>query len=642
MHNAFLGVKPATIEWRQFDSEKHQWLSADESQLTPNAQLAPYSPAFDDIYFNPQDGIAESTHVFLEGNDLEPRFQALAAQETPKNFNIFESGFGTGLNFLLTADLWRKTVAYCDNVEQGPELHYWSIEQFPINPKNLHQIYQILDIESNYSATLLENYPEALPGVYRVKIAHNITLHLVFFPLDKALKELALPENFIFDAWYLDGFAPSKNPEMWVKGLLHFMALHSNSTTTLSTFTVAAALRKPLPHYGFEIEKRPGFGRKREMLTAQFTQKKLSSPKPTLATPYIETRAMPKKVAVIGAGLAGCSLAHKLHQLGTEVHLYDKSGICAGASNMPSLMAMPVMSVDHNAYSQLTFHGFQHLRNYIHQYPELAYSNLVHQLSNRKYSQFHIDQYQDIYSAQTWDKHKEWFLFETLKLGESSVKSLKIPAVQVKGAEFCNHLVKDLPADQLHLHTKITHLSQLGDYDHIIVANGYLAASLFKDTKFPKTAPMCGQLTTLKAQLESRTPINHDGHIAHYLDQLVIGATFENSSNETAQRKNSLINIEQVNQRFGFTFSEKDIADEHPGVRATSYDRFPFCGYYGKVTSDDKEQSIWLNYGFGARGLCYSMLCAEVISCAMHGQPSPLSKTLLSRLSPLRIKSTAL
>ena len=636
MHNAFLGVKPAVIEWRRFDSEKHQWLSADENHLEANAQLAPYSPAFDDIYFNPQDGIAESTHVFLEGNDLEKRFESYKQEDTSKNFNIFETGFGTGLNFLLTADLWQRTFSKKEDVKCGPELHYWSVEQFPINPKNLRQIYQVLDIESDCSEKLIDNYPDALPGVHQVKVAHNITLHLVFFPLDKALKELALPKSFTFDAWYLDGFAPSKNPEMWAKGLLHFMALHSNPSTTLSTFTVAAALRKPLPHYGFEIEKRPGFGRKREMLTARFTQKELSPPKPTLATSYIEERARPKKVAVIGAGLAGCSLAHKLHHLGVEVHLYDKSGVCAGASNMPSLMAMPVMSIDHNEYSQLTFHSFQHLRNFINQYPELAYSNLVHQLSNRKNSQLHIDQYQDIYSAQTWDKHKEWYQFETLELGESSVKSLKIPAVQVNGTEFCHHLIKDIPTDQLHLSTKITCLSQLSDYDHIIVASGYLAASLFKDTDFPQIAPMCGQLTTLKAQLKHRTPINHDGHIAHYQNQLVIGATFENSSNESIQRKNSIKNIEQVNQRFGFTFTEKDIADEHPGVRATSYDRFPFCGYFGDFANKGTNQSIWLNYGFGARGLCYSMLCAEVIICAILEQPSPLPKTLLSRISPLR------
>ena len=144
---------------------------------------------------------------------------------------------------------------------------------------------------------------------------------------------------------------------------------------------------------------------------------------------------------------------------------------------------------------------------------------------------------------------------------------------------------------------------------------------------------MRGQLTTLKAKHSHTTPINHDGHIAHYNGRLVIGATFENSSDDSIRRENSLKNIEQVNRRFGFHFTEKDIAAEHPGVRATSYDRFPFCGYFNQIG----HQTLWLNYGFGARGLCFSMLCAEVIANAINQRPSPLPKTLLSRISPLRV-----
>ncbi|RDX37050.1 FAD-dependent oxidoreductase [Kangiella sp. HD9-110m-PIT-SAG07] len=638
MHNAFLGVKPAVIEWRQYDSEKRLWLTADADDLSPNAefapsQFAPYSPAFDDIYYNPQDGVAESTHVFLEGNNLAQRFSSIANSSDSRTFNIFETGFGTGLNFLLTARLWHQEITK----DSKCELHYWSVEQFPINPKDLRQIYTLLGIESDFSNAVIDNYPDALPGIHKIQVAKNITLHLVFFPIKKALKELALPQTFAFDAWFLDGFAPSKNPDMWAKGLLHFMALHSHSSTTLSTFTVASVLKKPLPHYGFAIEKRPGFGRKREMLTAQFSEKELSPPKPTLATNYISPRKPPNKVAIIGAGLAGCSLAHTLHQQDVEVHLFDRKGICGGASNMPSLVALPVMSIDHNAYSQLTFHGFQHLKDYINQHPKLAHSNLVHQLHNRKYPQHHIDQYQDIYSAQTWEQHREWFQFQSLKLGTSDLKSLKIPAVQVNGREFCQHLIQDLPKAQLHLKATINSLTQLSDFDHIIIASGYLGASLSGDKPLPQVAPMRGQLTTLKAKLQHRTPVNHDGHIAHYKDQLVIGATFENSSDDSIQRKNSLHNIERVNQRFGFDFKEKDIADEHPGVRATSYDRFPFCGYFNQMSHNGSEQSVWLNYGFGARGLCFSMLCADVISCSMLGKPSPLPKTLLSRLSPLRV-----
>jgi tRNA 5-methylaminomethyl-2-thiouridine biosynthesis bifunctional protein len=151
--------------------------------------------------------------------------------------------------------------------------------------------------------------------------------------------------------------------------------------------------------------------------------------------------------------------------------------------------------------------------------------------------------------------------------------------------------------------------------------------------QLPQVAPLRGQLTTLNKQIDHKTPINHDGHIAHCNNQLVIGATFENSTDSEVSRDSSLHNIEQANKRFGFSFTEKDIAEEYAGVRATSYDRFPFCGHFKSL--DNVE--LWLNYGFGARGLSFSLICAEVIACAMLGKPSPLPKTLLSRISPLRV-----
>lgn len=640
MHNAFLGVKPAKIEWRQYNSEKHQWLDASEGQLrSNNNQLAPYSPAFDDIYFNPEDGIAESTHVFLEGNDLQERFKALKLEPNgnKKTFNIFETGFGTGLNFLLTAKLWQEIIA---PDSEAVELHYWSVEQFPISPDDLKTIYQTLGLESDHSQALIQQYPDALPGIYTIEVGSGIKLHLVLSSLDKALKELALPTQFRFDAWFLDGFAPSKNPDMWAKGLLHFMALHSKPGTTVATFTVASALRKPLPHYGFEIEKRPGFGRKREMLTASFTKKELSPPKPTLADDYIKDFPLPQKVAIIGAGLAGCSLAHELQKQGIEAHLFEQhSTICSGASNMPSLVATPAMSIDHNAYSQLTFLGYEKLKRFIEQETVNNNTRVGHQLENQKYSLHHLKQYEETYSEQTWNRAEQLFKFDDINIahdGGSEVTPLhclKVPAIQVNGAEFCRLLTKAIPREQVHLSTKIDDMEKLRDFDHIVITSGHSSPTLMESLQLPQIGPLRGQLTTLNRSITHKTPVNHDGHIAHHKDQLVIGATFEKSTDDKINRESSLYNIEQANKRFGFNFSEKDIVAEDAGIRATTYDRFPFCGHYKSL--DNAE--LWLNYGFGARGLCFALLCAEVTASAMLGRPSPLPKTLLSRISPLRI-----
>lgn len=641
MHNAFLDVKPALVEWRQFDPEKKLWLIPEnieslDTRLYTKHQLSPYSAAFSDIYFTPEDGAAESNHVFLEGNNLPQRFQECHQSPDSKAFTIFETGFGTGLNFLLTAKLWQDIESKSKTTPKGAgnRLDYYSVEQFPISPDDLQIIHQVLGIESPLSTELTENYPPPMPGIYSIKVSDSVTLHLIFYPLDMALKEIGVNENFAVDAWFLDGFAPSKNPEMWNKSLLHFMTLYSAQGSTLATFTVAAAIRKQLPFYGFDISKQPGFGRKREMLTATFTNKELSKPRETLASAYLKPRAPIKSIAIIGGSLSGCALAYQLQKSGLEPHIFEASdSICAGASNMPSLVASPALSIDHNAYSQLTFLAFERLLAFTQQHPDLSSVSFAHQLTSQKYSQQHLNQYQETYSSHTWADGSELFEFEPITINDKQFKGLKMPAVQVNGQEFCQTLIENLNPSNIHLSYKINKLEDLEGFDQIIMCTGYQLPAITSQS-LPDISPMRGQLTTLNATINHQAPINHDGHLAHYQDQLVIGATFESSDEGQVKRENSLTNIEKVNQRFGFEFNEKDINGEHPGVRATSYDRFPFCGEFSTING----QTIWLNYGFGARGLCFSMLCAEVITQAILGKTSPLPKTLLKRVSPLRNK----
>lgn len=639
MHNAFLDVKPALVEWRQFDPEKKLWLIPEniesiDTRLYTKHQLAPYSPAFSDIYFNPEDGVAESNHVFLEGNKLPQRFQECHQSHNAKTFTIFETGFGTGLNFLLAAKLWQDIQTEATEEGTSNKLDYYSVEQFPISPNDLQTIHQVLGIESPLSTQLTDNYPPPMPGIYSVKVSDSITLHLIFYPLDMALKEIGVNQDFAVDAWFLDGFAPSKNPEMWNKSLLHFMTLYSSQGSTLATFTVAAAIRKQLPFYGFEISKQPGFGRKREMLTATFTNKELSKPKTTLASAYLKPRPPAGRVAIIGAGLSGCSLAYQLQRNGLEPHIFEANdSICAGASNMPSLVASPALSIDHNAYSQLTFLAFERLFAFTQQNPDLSSASSAHQLTSQKYSQQHLNQYQETYRNHSWADCSDLFEFESVTINNKQFTGLKMPAVQVNGQEFCRTLVKDIPSKNIHLSCTIKSLDELKEFDHVVFCTGFQVPEISSES-LPRISPMRGQLTTLNASLNHQAPINHDGHLAHYHDQLVVGATFESSDENDIKRENSLTNIEKANQRFGFEFSEKDIIGEYPGVRATSYDRFPFCGELSTIGS----QTIWLNYGFGARGLCFSILCAEVITKALKGDTLPLPKTLLKRISPRRSK----
>lgn len=603
MHKAFLGVEPAKIQWREIDRNGTK-------------QFAPYSPEFDDIYFNTLDGIAESQYVFIEGNNLEERFKA-----KPSTFAIFETGFGSGLNFLLSANLWQQT-------NPSSHLNYYSVEQFPIQTSDLERIYQELELESNLAKQLIDNYPPILPGIFPIKITANITLYLIFYPLEKALKEIALNENQKIDAWFLDGFAPSKNPTMWHKGLWHFMALNAiNSderTTSVATFTAASEVRKMLQHYGFEVTKRTGFAYKREMLTASFNEKQLSTPKPNLASDFSLKRSKPQKVAIIGAGLAGTSLAYELNRHAIEVHLFEQSNsIAAGASKMPALLAMPNLSIDHNSYSQLTFAGFKMINDFVKSHKELAYANKAIQLESEKYSQFQLNKYLEIYQDR----------IEIYQAKACSLYSfgLELPALQVNGKELCQEFIKNLPSSQIHLNNKFESLEAFKDFDQIVIATGY--SELIKQLDLPTVMPLRGQLSCVKSNFKLDKPINYDGHLFQHNDQWVLGATFENSGDGSLRNEDNLKNIEQANHQFGFDIKATKKIESYAGIRASSYDRFPFCGIY----QTNNQQSIWLNYGYGTRGLCFSLLGAEIISSAMLNKTQPVSKTILQRLSPKRL-----
>lgn len=216
----------------------------------------PVSLQFDDIYFSPTDGVGESRYHFLDGNHLTPRFML----PYPTLFTVAETGFGTGLNFLLTAELWQQYAP------ASRQLHYISVEKYPIDGDTLKQIYQQQQWDNSISQSLLAIYPTFNVGVNHHPINQNITLTLLF---GDALSQFS-QTDFMADAWFLDGFAPAKNSAMWSEELFHCMAAHSRSTTTFATFTAASSVRRGLTAAGFVVQKGKGFGKKRERLLGYF------------------------------------------------------------------------------------------------------------------------------------------------------------------------------------------------------------------------------------------------------------------------------------------------------------------------------------------------------------------------------------
>jgi tRNA 5-methylaminomethyl-2-thiouridine biosynthesis bifunctional protein len=221
----------------------------------------PYSTAFDDVYFSSDNGLLETEYVFLQGNHLPARWQTLGTTE----FVIIETGFGTGLNFLCAVRLWLEAMP------QKAILHFISVEKYPLSLHDISTALQCWPKLDTVRSEFLAHYPSLLTDKKTISLFdHRVHLTLL---IGDATTELSTTQT-LADAWFLDGFAPAKNPDMWQPSLFAQMARLSHHKTTFATFTSAGMVRRGLIAAGFEVNKQVGFGKKREMLTGIFVSDK--------------------------------------------------------------------------------------------------------------------------------------------------------------------------------------------------------------------------------------------------------------------------------------------------------------------------------------------------------------------------------
>ena len=281
---------------------------------------------FEDGYFGFEDGLAEARHVFIEGNDLADRFRRA------DRLTIAETGFGTGLNCLAVMAL----------MNSFPNLHldFISIEKFPLALPELEQAHAPFRELGDVAAELRNSLPPRWPGYHLAPLCGGrFTLHLHYGDVAAVLPQLDL----LVDAWFLDGFAPARNPEMWAPEVLNQIGRLTRAGGTLASFTAAGHVRRGLEAAGFDVGRVPGFGRKREMIKA-VQRGSAESPSPT-----------GPRIAVIGAGIGGASVAAGLRRRGASPLVLEagtKAG--AGASGNRVALQSPKLTLDHNAMSRLS------------------------------------------------------------------------------------------------------------------------------------------------------------------------------------------------------------------------------------------------------------------------------------------------
>ncbi len=213
----------------------------------------PYSPTFGDHFYCREDGRAECGHVFLGGNGLPERWRRPAA------FSIGELGFGTGLNFCETLRQWRETQV------PGSSLAFTSFERYPMTAEEIDRALSRWPEIDRERGELVAQWPAAPAGHVKLAFTGDVTLTVVCGDVMETLPAWAAP----FDAWYLDGFAPSRNPAMWSLETLARVHDLTRPGGRFGTYAAAGFVRRNLQAAGFAIERRKGYAGKREMLCGE-------------------------------------------------------------------------------------------------------------------------------------------------------------------------------------------------------------------------------------------------------------------------------------------------------------------------------------------------------------------------------------
>ncbi|GEN29715.1 tRNA 5-methylaminomethyl-2-thiouridine biosynthesis bifunctional protein MnmC [Halovibrio variabilis] len=642
---------------------------------------APHSAAFDDVYFTRGDGRAETEHVFLGANHLPQRF---AAWEAARPFVIGETGFGTGLNMLCA---W---ACFEQHAPSSARLHLLSTEKFPLAREALEQALASWPLLAGYAQTLCAQWPAAVSGIHRLHLTERVTLDLHFGDTTERLEQL----DGQVDAWFLDGFAPSKNPDMWQPELFQAMAARSRPGATFATFTCAGIVKRGLKAAGFNWQKVPGYGRKREMLagsieTPPADQRRQSTPWFTPPTPAASAKHVATHVAthiaIVGAGLAGSSVAAALARRGMKVTVIEREAPGAGGSGNRQGALYVKLAAETNHQSRVYLAGLLYSQRWLSQQPANPTlwqpCGLVQLASSDKEArrqQRFIDQHP--LPSEVVTAMENPALTETAAITIEASHGLYYPqAGWVRPKALCEHLLSQ-PGITLQ-QGDVSSLTQresgwllnLADgstfeADQVVIASAHLANRFAQTSELPLQS-VRGQISELTLPAGVAGPkrvVCAGGYVAPALDGvLTFGASFvPNNATTEVTVEDHQRNIDELRQtlpalvealeRAGVELAPKHLKGR-TAVRAASPDKTPYAGPvpvadawradYALLSKDatrvaDKRgehyPGLWISTAHGSRGLASAPLCAEVIASRICDEPMPLEAPLVDHLHPGR------
>ncbi len=589
-------------------------MSAD-SPLAWTDDGQPRSRLYGDVYFSSHDGLAESRAVFLQGCGLP---EAWAGR---RRFTVAELGFGTGLNILALLDLWRSAGP------PGASLHIFSVEAHPITADEAARALAAWPELADIAQALTRAWPGQARGFHRVELpAFRAILDLAVMEAEPALRAWSGQA----DAWFLDGFSPALNPAMWTEDLLALVARRSAPGARAATFTVAGAVRRGLQSAGFDVQKRPGHGRKRERLEARSTGR----PRPEAAV---------VGVAVVGAGIAGASAARALRALGCEPLLIDAAHPGAGASGNPAALVTPRLDAGLGPVAELAAQAFGRAVSLYEAQPHAVIARGVLQLAagERDTERFARIAASDLFepgALATLSADQA-----SARLGEPAPEALDLATALVVDPA----LALDAWAGPV-LRAHVARLEPRGgawalldrdgdliaEVEAVILAAGQANADLRPDLPL---RPVRGQASWAESGRGVQA-VAWGGYALPTREGVLFGATHDRDQTDTdvkaADHARNLAGLSQALPGLAARLAQAQLQGR-AGVRATTPDRLPLAGAVAGAPG------LYALTGFGSRGFSLAPLLAEHVAALALGAPSPLTASLAALVDPDRFRARA-
>lgn len=629
----------------------------------------PFSPVYGDVYHSASGALAQSEVVFLHGNGLPARWQ------DRRIFTVLETGFGLGVNFLVTWAAWRDDPARCER------LHYVSVEKHPFARDDLRKALGTIVAHAPHSALareLADAWPMLVPGTHRLEFeGGRVTLTLVFDDAANALPKMWLRA----DAFYLDGFAPAKNPDLWSPAIFKALARVAGENASFATWSSSGDVKRALEANGFTYRKIPGFGGKRAMLVGQFAPRwRVRRYEPPLPVAARERHAI-----VIGAGLAGCALVERLAARGWRVTLVERRDAPAReASGNPAGVFHPLISRDDSSASRITRAGFLYA---LQRWDALERAG--HAPTRTRAGLLHLatdDESRAVAAALASFDYPDEYAHAVSRERAEAIAGVALAqdgwfyplGGAIDPASLCRAQCA-AAGDRLDARfgVRMARLERAGDewcaFDEhgaliarapvVIFANAH-DASRAAALDYAPTRIVRGQLTLVSHSpiAALRVPVIGDGYTLPLAgDVTLTGATYEVDDADDALRPaGHAENLERVAQMLPGLEAARSAGDNCTGrvaFRCVTSDRLPMIGQLGDEAAARRDaqklsgawpldlprvEGLYGAFAYGSRGLVWAALGAELIASQLEGEPWPLERELAEQLDPARFLQRAL